>query len=165
MPEQQREPVEHRGQSGAAGRPDATLRQGRRRRGSPARHAAAGHENEVETDEKVQLDGLGRAVVARIAAHVAAAESHRRPQPRPAPPGQTCTHHVEETIQHHPGQLPEELTVSQVSCAVPPPLPTGVAAAFVLFYRLRFAIVFVLLRKRNLRGRGRAHSDSENNLS
>lgn len=82
MPEQQREPsgerpVQRRGRPASASSTSSLP--------SPSRdrHAAVGHENETETIEKVQLDGLGRdvATAGLVARHFAAARLHRGKQP------------------------------------------------------------------------------------
>lgn len=120
MPEQQREPGEQ--QRAGDGRGLGRRRVQRLGRGrQSAGHAAAGHEDEVEAVEEVQLDGLGRAVAARVARlHLAAADVHGREQPRTTAEGPSL--HVEKTVQHHATELFEESTLSQV----------GIVAVFVV---------------------------------
>lgn len=108
MPEQQREPGEQAVRGQGHGQPNVL--QGRQQ----IRHAAAGDEDEVETVENDQLDGLGRRVAAGVASCFVAADVHRRQQPRTAAQGRPSLG-VEKTVQHYAKQLLKEFTISQVS--------------------------------------------------
>jgi len=130
VPEQQRESSDERGAVRGQGHGRSDVRRRRRPSSVPpsapqppslsaaappalVRHAAIGDENEIETVEKVQLDGLGRRVATGLARHFAAAHLHRRQQSRTTAQG--APRGAEEAVQHNAKQLSEEFAIPQVS--------------------------------------------------